>query len=369
MRIAILGTRGIPNHYGGFEQYAELLATYLVKQGWDVTVYNSSEHPYKEKEYNGVRIKHIQDPESKWGTIGQFAYDLGCIKDARKEKYDLVYQLGYTSSAIFNFLFPKATTIVTNMDGLEWKRTKYSKAVQRFLKYSEKLVVRKSDFLIADSLPIQTYLEDKYNVAPFFSAYTATIPKEYDTDTLNCLNILPNGYDLLIARMEPENNIKNIIQGYLQSNVDRTLVIVGRISGSYGQSLYKKYNSTKIKFADAIYDKNILDTLRHYAQLYFHGHSVGGTNPSLLEAMACSCNIVAHDNQFNRGVLDEDALYFKDPKSLAAIIDAAKPSRVATKNNLDKIANFYSEDYVFSQLKDKLYEWHAFRNKRAQVLI
>lgn len=364
-----MGTRGIPNHYGGFEQYAELLATYLVKQGWQVTVYNSSEHPYKDKEYNGVQIKHIYDPESKWGTVGQFAYDFGCIKDIRKQRFDIVYQLGYTSSAIFNFMFPRGTTIVTNMDGLEWKRTKYSKAVQRFLMYSEKLVVRKSDFLIADSLPIQTYLRDKYNVTPFFSAYTATIPSSFNEKILECLNLQPGSYDLLIARMEPENNIRTIIKGCIQSKTERPLIIVGRISGTYGQLLSKKYGSEKIRFVDAIYDKTILDTLRHYAHLYFHGHSVGGTNPSLLEAMACSCTIVAHDNQFNRGVLENDAMYFKDAASLAGIINTATGSRLWANNNLDKIENFYSEDYVFSQLKDKLYEWHAFRNKKVKALI
>lgn len=369
MKIAIMGTRGIPNHYGGFEQYAALLATYLVKEGWQVTVYNSSEHPYKDSEYNGVQIRHVYDPEAKWGTIGQFAYDFGCIKDIRKEGFDLVYQLGYTSSAVFNFLFPKKTTIVTNMDGLEWKRTKYSKAVQRFLRYSERLVVRKSDFLIADSIPIQTYLEDKYNVAPFFSAYTANIPTSFDEKTLEYLSLLPNEYDLLIARMEPENNIRAIIKGYLKSNVGRTLIVVGSIKGTYGQFISKKYNSEKVRFVDAIYDKNILDTLRHYANLYFHGHSVGGTNPSLLEAMACSCNIVAHDNQFNRGVLEEDAMYFEDAGSLAEIIDTATISKLSIDNNLDKIENFYSEDYVFSQLKDKLYEWHAFRNKKVKAFI
>ncbi len=135
------------------------------------------------------------------------------------------------------------------------------------------------------------------------------------------------------------------------------------------QSSFEKYGSEKIRFVDAIYDKTILDTLRHYAHLYFHGHSVGGTNPSLLEAMACSCTIVAHDNQFNKGVLENEALYFKDAASLAGIINTATGSQLWANNTLDKIENFYSEDYVFSQLKDKLYEWHTFRNKKVKALI
>ena len=168
MKIAILGTRGIPNHYGGFEQYAELLSVYLVAQGWDVTVYNSHNHPYQRPEYKGVKIKHIYDPEKKMGTIGQFFYDLGCIWDTRKQDFDIVYQLGYTSSAVFNFLFKKNTILVTNMDGMEWKRSKYNKYVQRFLMYSERIAVKHSDFLIADSLGIKAYLDEKYQTESFF---------------------------------------------------------------------------------------------------------------------------------------------------------------------------------------------------------
>jgi glycosyltransferase involved in cell wall biosynthesis len=367
MRIAILGTRGIPNHYGGFEQYAELLATYLVRQGWEVVVYNSSDHPYKEKSYKGVAIQHVHDPEEKWGTVGQFVYDLGCIKDTRKQRFDLVYQLGYTSSAIFNFLFPKGTTIVTNMDGFEWQRTKYGKSVQRFLKYSEGLVVRKSHYLVADSLPMQAYITKKYQVTPFYSAYTAVIPTAFDPAILQQYNLSERGYDLLIARMEPENNIKTIIMGHLESNTDRPLIVVGSLHAAYGQYISKKYNSDKIRFVGAIYDKAILDTMRHYACLYFHGHSVGGTNPSLLEAMACSCTIIAHDNEFNKGVLGTDAVYFKDAGYLAGIIDSATIAAPAVTNNLRKITDLYSEDYVFSQLKDQLYEWHTERNQRVEA--
>ena len=124
MKIGILGTRGVPNYHGGFEQFAEYLSLGLLKRGLDVYVYNSHNHPYQEKIYKGVKIIHKNDPEHKLGTAGQFIYDLNCIRDSRKRNFDIIYQLGYTSSSIWWWLMPKKTIIVTNMDGLEWKRTK-----------------------------------------------------------------------------------------------------------------------------------------------------------------------------------------------------------------------------------------------------
>ena len=136
MKLAILGTRGIPNYYGGFEQFAQYLSKEFTSKGHEVYVYNSSAHPYKEKVWNGVNIIHCKDPEDKIGTAGQFIYDLNCILDSRKREFDIILQLGYTSSSVWNWLFSKKPVIITNMDGLEWKRSKYSKLVQRFLFYA-----------------------------------------------------------------------------------------------------------------------------------------------------------------------------------------------------------------------------------------
>ena len=122
MKIAILGTRGIPNYYGGFEQFAQHLSEYLVNKGHEIIVYNSHTHPYQEGEWNGVKIVHCKDPEDKIGAAGQFIYDLNCIIDSRKRDFDIILQLGYASSAIWYFLFPKKAIVITNMDGLEWKK-------------------------------------------------------------------------------------------------------------------------------------------------------------------------------------------------------------------------------------------------------
>lgn len=362
MKIALLGTRGIPNHYGGFEQYAELLSTYLAAQGWDVTVYNSHNHPYQQHEYKSVHIRHIYDPEHKMGTAGQFIYDLGCIRDSRKQNFDVIYQLGYTSSAIFNFLFPKKTLIVTNMDGLEWKRTKYSKYVQRFLMWSERIAVKRSHFLVADSLGIKAYLDEKYKTDAFYSAYTAVVPDQYDVAHLAPYQLAAAEYHLLIARLEPENNIETIIDAHVMNGAEMPLIVIGNHQTNYGAYLKDKYlRFAHIRFVGGVYDKKALDSIRHYAKTYFHGHSVGGTNPSLLEAMACCCNIFAHNNIFNKSVLGDDALYFDTAEDLYNKIKSFNqhPDMAANwrKNNLEKIRTIFSEAHVFSSLKEKLIDW------------
>ena len=220
MRIAIIGTRGIPNYHGGFEQFAQYFATYAQERGHEVYVYNSHNHPYKEEEYKNVKIIHCFDPEKNIGTIGQFIYDFNCIIDSRKRNYDVILQLGYTSSSIWGWLLPKKSVILTNMDGLEWKRSKYSKKVQKFLMYAEKLAVKTSDYLIADSKGIQSYLKEKYNSGSEFIAYGANIftPNSGENIIQESFQLIPNEYFVLVARMEPENNIEMILDGYVNSN-------------------------------------------------------------------------------------------------------------------------------------------------------
>ena len=162
MKAGILGSRGIPNNYGGFEQFAESLATGLAEMGVDVWVYNSHTHPYKDKKWKSANLIHCYDPEDRMGTAGQFVYDFNCIMDSRRRNFDVILQLGYTSSSVWHWLLPASTLIITNMDGLEWKRSKYSPRVQKFLQYAEKLAVYQSHHLVADSEAIAEYLMERH---------------------------------------------------------------------------------------------------------------------------------------------------------------------------------------------------------------
>jgi glycosyltransferase involved in cell wall biosynthesis len=349
MKIAILGTRGIPNHYSGFEQFAEFFSVFLVEKGHDVFVYNSHNHPYQENTFNGVNIIHQHDPEYKLGTFGQFIYDYNCIMDSRKRNFDIILQLGYTSNSIWYFLLPKKPIIITNMDGLEWKRSKYSKPVQQFLKFAERLAVKSSDFLISDSLGIQKYINSKYNVTSTYIAYGAKVFSSPNEEILKEYDVLKHNYNMIMARFEPENNIETILDGIVLAGHETTVLVLGNHQTKYGDYLKNKFKTHKqIRFIGAEFDINKLNNLRYFSNFYFHGHSVGGTNPSLLEAMASNAFIIAHDNHFNKTILQQNGYYFSNPADIKNIIDRIKKNDnlQLVQNNFDAIENEFNWDKI-----------------------
>lgn len=359
MKIGILGTRGIPNQHGGFEQFAEFVAPALVQRGHEVSVYNSSLHPFTADSWQGVRLIREKDLEDRIGTAGQFIYDLNCILDARKRKFDVILQLGYTSSSVWRRLMPKDSVIVTNMDGLEWKRSKYSPSVQSFLRRAEKWAVAGSDVLIADSRGIQSYLTEKYQRDSTFIAYGATMFCDPDAGALAPYGLREYEYNLLIARMEPENNIETILQGHHAASGEEKLILIGSYRNKFGSYLKERYENHRTVFLGPVYDLKLLNNLRYFSRLYFHGHSVGGTNPSLLEAMASQALIVAHDNIFNRSVLDVDAFYFSGPAEISILLEAGPRKsdyHSFLENNSVKIRETYSWETITSQLEDCLTE-------------
>ena len=362
MRIGILGTRGIPNHYGGFEQWAKYLSQGLVERGCEVFVYNSHNHPYQEKKWNGVNIIHCYDPEYKIGTAGQFIYDLNCIIDSRKRKLDVILQLGYTSSSVWGWLLPRRKSLVyTNMDGFEWKREKFSGKVQKFLKQAEKLAVYFSDYLIADSPIINDYYDEHYKKPVEYIPYGAVLFSGEDVKKITEFDVEPYKYNLLVARLEPENNIETIIEGVLKSETSQPLLVVGNYEIPHGQYLYSKYYAEeKIRFLGSVYDLEKLDNLRHFSNLYFHGHSKGGTNPSLIEAMASSAMICAHDNPYNKSVLQENALYFKTANDITALIKNGA-SKEAYKEFIEPNRNRVTDKFLLNNIIQSYY--NLFKNK------
>jgi glycosyltransferase involved in cell wall biosynthesis len=351
MKIGISGTRGIPNAYGGFEQFAQYLALGLQRKGYEVYVYNSSDHPYQEKEWNGIHIIHCKDWEKKIGTAGQFLYDYNCFRDAAWRKYDILLQLGYTSSSIWHRLWPREALNIINMDGLEWKRSKYNQQTRKFLRLAERWAVKHGDILIADSIGIRDYLRQEYGRPSVYIPYGADIPEQFDPEIPGRYGLRPDGYHLLMARMEPENNIEMIVRGWAGSAKTKPLVLIGNPGNTFGKYLVKTYRHEGLHFIGAIYDPAVVNALRHYCSLYLHGHSVGGTNPSLLEAMACRSVIAAHDNPFNKTILEHDAVYFSTPTDVTAIFDRL-PDPVSaqewTSNNIQKIQTLYNWDKIIA---------------------
>jgi glycosyltransferase involved in cell wall biosynthesis len=209
--------------------------------------------------------------------------------------------------------------------------------------------------MIADSPGIQKHLLTKYGKKPVYIPYGAEIFKQPDPLILEKYKLQPHQYFLVIARAEPENNIEMIIKGYLVSNHSYPLFIIGNIANAFGRYITSTYNYPAIKFSDAIYNQAELDNLRYYSALYFHGHSVGGTNPSLLEAMACGCRIAAHDNRFNKAVLQEAADYFPDVNAITAIIKTPKDASIIDrwkKLNMEKIRIIYNQEKIIDNYED-----------------
>ena len=355
MKIVFISTRGIPNNYGGFEQFAEQISVRLAGKGHEVIVYSPHYHTYKKDEYNGVRIKHIYSPEPWMGSsVGSFFYDFLSLRDAlKREKPDIIYVAGYTSIVPayiwYNVKKRKTPVIMTNMDGLEYKRTKFNRWVRAFLAWEERVTVKHSRYLIADNAGIQDYYKSEYGKESTLLAYGADIPHGFAEWHISELGLVADEYFLLVARMEPENNIEMAIEGYLASKwkCRKPLVVVGKPNTPYGKELIARYGREEtVRFVGGIYDVDKLNSLRHFSFAYFHGHSVGGTNPSLLEAMACGCFILSHDNVFNRSVLGINAYYYTDKQVITSFLNnldniiAKKEEFVA--NNLQVIREQYS---------------------------
>lgn len=357
IKIGILGSRGIPNNYGGFEQLAEYLSIGLSEMDIHVSVYNSHNHPVRDKTWKGVHRIFCYNPEKRVGAAGQFIYDLLCIIDAGRRDFDVILQLGYTTNAIWYWLLPKKAVIITNMDGMEWQRSKYGYFIRKFLRFSELLAVKSSHFLICDSIAIQHYYREKYGRDSEYIAYGVNQMNKIDPYNLSRYNLYIKSYMLVIARMQQDNNIETIIKGFLNSKTTKTLIIIGNYNNQYGKYLRRKYNFDRINFLGEIFNKTELDLLRYFSFLYFHGHSCGGTNPSLLEAMAASAKIVAHDNPYNRSVLNEYGTYFKTSDDITRIINAnnrLQPTDLFEKSqhNLLNVHKYYSWEKIFEAYKN-----------------
>jgi len=354
MKIAILGTRGIPNNYGGFEQFTEYLSVGLVLRGHDVVVYNPHFHPYDESHYKGVSIVRAWCPESVIGSAAHFIYDYLCLKDALTHNFDAILECGYQSSSVSFYLCRhNKPVLVTNMDGLEWKRDKWGFLTRKMTRWFERLGANKSHALVADNVGIQEYLATTYGKSSYCIPYGADVVHEFDKTALDQYGLNVGEYFLLIARLEPENNIVPILDGYVLSGSNLPFIVIGNHKTKFGRELVARYVGKNVRFVGGLYSFDALNALRVNAGMYFHGHSVGGTNPSLLEAMAASAYICAHDNVFNRSVLGLDAHYFQHDTDVAGIIRDKSGDAIhragCIESNLAKIERQYSWDNIIDQ--------------------
>jgi rhamnosyltransferase len=293
--------------------------------------------------------------------VYEFLYDIYSLFKAARSA-DIVYMLGY-SAAMF-FFIPKLfrKQLWVNPDGMEWKRPKFNPAIRGLLKVSEKLAVFWADRMVVDSNEIKKYLDSKYGIESKFIPYGAldVQPIAWDDDKFTGdlrgkITLNPH-YWLMVARLEPENNIHTIIRGYLQSSIDMPLVVVGNFASpvyeAYVKRILDEGPDKKVIFTGGIYNRELLNMLRCNCFAYLHGHSVGGTNPSLVEIMKMKTVIIAHNNEFNREVCRDSALYFNDAEDLAGKMEMVDADREDFFDLRDKARERILNDYSWEGIVD-----------------
>lgn len=328
LNVAIVGTRGIPNRYGGFERLAEELSVGLASRGHAVTVYNP--HYYAgESPHPRVRIVRRFCPESLVGAAAHYVYDWLSFRSAVRRGHDVVVQCGYASSTLgIRLTRRRRTLVVTNMDGLEWQRAKWSLLVRMLTRFAERDAVRISDALVADNAGIAHYLRERYETESTIIEYGTHSPQCFDESALDAFGLVAGEYFLCVARLEPENNVHMVLQGHRYADSKFPVVVVGGLNTRHARILQRHYTEgSNVRFVGPIYDQRVLDALRHFCKRYFHGHSVGGTNPALLEAMAAEAPIAVHENPYNRSTVGPEAPGFADAAAVRDLIDSADSDR------------------------------------------
>ncbi len=320
--LRILGTRGVPAAHGGFETFAEHLALYLVAQGWRVVVYCQEDGtgPVFEDTWQGV--ERVRMPVSQEGPKGTIVFDWQATAHAARHQ-DLCLTLGYNTAVFCALLRLKGIPNIINMDGIEWSRMKWGPVAKTWFWLNDWAGCWLGNHLVADHPQIKVHLTsrvraDKITTIP----YGADAVSDAPTAPVQALGLVPGQFMTVIARPEPENSLLEIVQGFSAKPRGLQLVVLGNYSeGNAFHCAVKAAASDEVKFVGAIYDKAVVQALRFHSAAYVHGHQVGGTNPSLVEALGAGNAVLAHDNRFNRWVVGEGALYFNGADGFARCMD------------------------------------------------
>jgi len=352
----MVGTRGVPARYGGFETAVEEVGRRLAEAGHEVVVYCRGErHP--ESEYLGMKLVHLPAVEKKVAeTLSHTGFS---VLHATGRKIigkgpDVALVFNAANAPLLPFLRAMRIPVATHVDGLEWKRTKWSGTGQRYYRTAESLAVRWSDALIADARGIQDYYVERFNADSVLIAYGAPILESPNTAKLAEAGFTPGEYHLVVARFEPENHVHVAVEGYRKSTATKPLVVVG--SAPYADEYTAKVrelagDDPRITFLGGVWDQELLDALYAGALTYIHGHSVGGTNPSLLRAMGAGASVLAYDVNFNREVLGEEAgRFFPDAPVLAGELEAAEAEPGAAADRGAAARKRASERYVWDDV-------------------
>jgi len=335
MRFAMIGTRGVPARYGGFETAVEEIGRRLVERGHEVVVYcrNAGDRP---GHHLGMELVHLPATHRKsLETLSHTALSVAHLV-THGPRPDAAVVFNAANAPFVPALRARGVPVAVHVDGLEWKRSKWQGAGRRYYRVVEGLAVRWADALIADAEGIARYYASEFRAPTELIAYGAPIQEDPGSSRLDGLGLRTRGYHVAVARFEPENHVREIVEGYTRSAARLPLVVVG--SAPYSNAYTAEVAALaaadpRVRLLGAVWDQGRLDELYANALTYLHGHSVGGTNPSLLRAMGAGTAVLAHDVSFNREVLGPEGWFFDGPAALRGLLEEAEsrvPEMVAT---------------------------------------
>lgn len=355
MRIAMVGTRGVPARYGGFETAVEEIGRRLVARGHEVVVYcRGDDHS---REHLGMR--RVVLPAVRSRTAETLSHAALSVAHLVTHRTDVAIVFNAANAPLLPVVRAARIPVAVHVDGLEWKRGKWGAAGRRYYLVAERLAVRWSNALIADAVGIQDYYRERYGVPSRFLPYGAPVLEAPPVHRLCELGLSAGGYHLAVARLEPENHVDVVMRGYLASSCEQPLVVVG--SAPYPGTHVDEVNrlaasDRRVRMLGGVWDQELLDALYAGASCYLHGHSVGGTNPSLLRALGAGAPVVAFDVDFNREVIGDGGLFFVDDADVTAALKQVEADPVDARERGDAgraaVARRYRWDDVAAGYED-----------------
>jgi glycosyltransferase involved in cell wall biosynthesis len=350
LSIAMVGTRGVPARYGGFETAVEEVGRRLADRGHRVVVYcrtnGESEDPRAES-FLGMELVHL--PAARTRSLETLSHTALSVGHLLRHRTDAAIVFNAANAPLLPAIRAARIPVATHVDGLEWKRAKWGPMGRRYYRTAESLAVRWSDVLVADAQGIADYYRREFQAPTTLLTYGAPLIVP-GADRLAELGLTPDGYHLVVARFEPENHVDMIVDGYRRSAATKPLIVVG--SAPYAEEYTRRVHELgdeRVRFLGGVWDQQQLDQLYANCFTYVHGHSVGGTNPSLLRAIGAGAAVVAYDVDFNREVVEAVGRYFRDAAGVAELLERAEddPTTVALEGKrAAELAERYNWDDV-----------------------
>jgi glycosyltransferase involved in cell wall biosynthesis len=369
LSIALVGTRGVPARYGGFETCVQEVGKRLAAKGHRVVVYcrrtTSDSGAEPATEYLGMEL--VQKPAMRKRSLETLSHTFLSALHLIRHRTDTANVFNAANSPFLPLVRAARIPLATHVDGLEWQRGKWGRLGRKYYQVAERLSVWWSDALIADAKGIADYYQSKFRAETELISYGAPVVSEAD-DRIGELDLTSRGYHLVVARFEPENHVHVIVEGYRSSGATLPLVVVGSApyADEYTRTVHE-LGDDRVRFLGGVWDQELLDQLYANAATYLHGHSVGGTNPSLLRALGARASTIAFDVVFNREVLGDAGQFFATPAQVKELVEAAEKDPDATRSRglaAGERAAAYDWDNVADQYEQLCLSLAAKRSRR-----